>query len=1134
MSMSINILTIFLQFLAAFLALRFIRTTGMKQVWPLIVIGIIPILMIEFIQLMHTLGTLPLHPFDDIVELMELLITAILTMALVLLQPYYVQQKRDAENNISAQQRLEVLLNSQTTYVIRRDLSGLYTYVNRKFQSTFGWLIGGGSFIGRSSLETIASHHHDRFREAVAECLRTPGTVVKVELDKPLQNGEFSTLLWEFICLTDGADTPEMIQCIGLDISDRIRTEHSLQESEERYRHLFETMNQGVIHYTASGTIASINPAAEKILGGTPGKYIGTQLEHRWPLSVTLNGTSVPFSLHPASVTIRTGMPTEEEVIGIPSNNNGGLRWVRISGMPMSERLIHSHRLFFIVFSDITDEIESARTIERSKQRFEEILNVSPIVTYIFSAPKGYAATYISHNIERMIGYTAEMFIELPTFWMDHIHPDDRDGVMEGLKNLSHIREHSHEYRFRSAEGSYRWIRDDFVVMRDQNGMIIELIGAWSDITESVAAAEDLTRERKFLDAIINTAPVAFAVMDRQDKVVRINSAFTSIFGFSADEAVGCPINQLVVPDTVTDDAVLCSTNGLNETDFSLETIRRRKDGTLLNVEIHSAAFRFSEDIISFAMYRDITDRVRADKMLQENKELLSRAFDEAPFGMAMISLEGRYVKVNQALSTMTGRSEEDLLGLSYRDITHPDDIAFGDRCMEELRTREVLKHEFQKRYIHKDGSTVFVNLNASTAKDSDGAPMYYIVQMENITLKRQFAEIERRSQRRESLGTMASGIAHEMNNILSPILTGTSLLKYKYDQPELRAFIETMEKSATRGSQIIRQILAYSRKAEGDSIVLYPLPVFEEFADLIHRTFPRNIHITLDVQPSSWRININPTLLNQVLLNIAVNARDAMPAGGMMEISVGNITIDEQYARQSPDAVPGRYLQCSIKDNGVGMTKEVMQRIFDPFYTTKGFGKGTGLGLFSSISIIKNLGGFLRLESEPGKGTTVKFLIPAYDSELSGSSEPGLISLADLRGNGEVIFVVDDDESVRSITISTLRSAGYEVHAAADGTEALAHFGKKGKDFDLILSDIAMPVLDGVSTIRTIRHMNPDINVVMMTGLKTRENEVELKGMGITRFLDKPFTAETLLTVIADALLHPPVSRRMVTPPVV
>ena len=377
------------------------------------------------------------------------------------------------------------------------------------------------------------------------------------------------------------------------------------------------------------------------------------------------------------------------------------------------------------------------------------------------------------------------------------------------------------------------------------------------------------------------------------------------------------------------------------------------------------------------------------------------------------------------------------------------------------------------------------------------------------------------RAQRLESIGTLASGIAHDLNNMLSPILMSAGLLRL--DLPEESQGLVTMiETSAERAAAVVKQVLTFARGVEGERVLLQPRHLLREILNIITETFPRNIRIRCDLPRDLGTVKGDATQLHQVLMNLCVNARDAMPDGGTLTIDAGTVEIDEHYSSMKPGSHAGRYFTMRVEDTGTGITEPVIDKMFDPFFTTKPFGKGTGLGLSTVIGIVEGHGGFLNVLSEVGIGTTFEIFLPI---EAECETVPSAKSDFPLpRGSGQCVLVVDDEKEVRAMTAAVLTQYGYRALTASDGAEAVAIYAQHRTEILVVITDIMMPVVDGVALCRVLRKMDSEVCLIVSSGYADESRLGELRSLNVREVLYKPFSSETLVTAIGEALSTPTV----------
>lgn len=564
-------------------------------------------------------------------------------------------------------------------------------------------------------------------------------------------------------------------------------------------------------------------------------------------------------------------------------------------------------------------------------------------------------------------------------------------------------------------------------------------------------------------------------------------------------------------------------------------TILVRKDGTEVPIDDSGAPIRDQDgtNMGVVLIFRDITERKLAEETLRKvhdeleqrvqertvklkeaNKALqeseasyreLTESINDLFFAM---DKDLRYIYWNKASETLTGILAKDAIGKSiyelFPDVKGTKAKQFYD---EALKTQQPQRFESQ---FQIGGNKYIFEINAYPTKNGIS------VIAKDISEKKKLEMQLLRSQRMESIGTLAGGIAHDLNNMLTPIMLSLQMLKEKHKDEQSQKLLTILEKNSMRGANLIKQILTFSRGVEGERKPIQIMDHISEIETVLKETFPRNIEIRIDPQKDLFTISGDATQLYQVIMNLCVNARDAMPSGGILNIMASNFFIDENYALKHTEAKVGQYVVIAVSDTGIGIPHKIVDRIFEPFFTTKEFGNGTGLGLSTALAIVKSHGGFITVYSEVGEGTTFRVYLPSINTELQIVKEE-LFELA--VGNGELVLVAEDEDSIREITVSTLESYGYKVLTASDGADAVALYAQNKDKIEVILMDMMMPVMDGHASIRTIRKINPAVKIVAVSGLAEKDKNAKIADIGVHAFLPKPYTAGRLLKTIHEIL---------------
>lgn len=589
-----------------------------------------------------------------------------------------------------------------------------------------------------------------------------------------------------------------------------------------------------------------------------------------------------------------------------------------------------------------------------------------------------------------------------------------------------------------------------------------------------------------------------------------LNRSWQDVLGFTADELMATPLIEFVHPE----DRELTAAEA-NKLTGSVDTKSflnryRCKNGSYKWLSWTATGFPEQQKI--YAIARDVTEiKLAREEELEASEKRYRQLFNSNPVPMWVYDIETLgFLAVNDAAVREYGYSREEFSRMTFKDVCPSVD---PEAFYEMLSTKaEPRKRPGIGKHRKKDGSIIEVEVIADdVTMDGKSARL---VSIDNVTEKRKLEAQLIRTQRLEGLGALAGGIAHDLNNALAPILMAVELLKAGAADDADRSLLDTLATSAKRGADIVRQVLTFARVTAGDRSPLQPAHVLRSNEKLLRETFPKSIQIQTEAGANLWMVNADPAQLAQVLLNVSLNSRDAMPNGGTLNIRAENVVVSEQYAGLNPDAKPGPYVMISIEDTGAGIPAEILDKVFDPFFTTKEVGKGTGLGLSTALTIVKSHGGFLKVTSEPGRGTQVRMYFPAKESAEMRAAGANQANLP--HGAGQLILVVDDEEAMRRITKLTLELYNYRVVTAANGVEALSCYAQQSKEIKVVILDMMMPIMDGTATINALEAINPRVRVIAASGIIDRAQQAGSSSV-VRALLGKPFTADTLLTTLHE-----------------
>ncbi|HUI28759.1 MAG TPA: PAS domain S-box protein [Candidatus Acidoferrales bacterium] len=502
-------------------------------------------------------------------------------------------------------------------------------------------------------------------------------------------------------------------------------------------------------------------------------------------------------------------------------------------------------------------------------------------------------------------------------------------------------------------------------------------------------------------------------------------------------------------------------------------------------------------------------ERKRSDEKIREQATLLDKSQD----AITLETLDGIITYWNEGATKIFGWKSEDAIGKKLESLMK-DKMPQGSSA---ARNKTLKESEWagEMTSFNRSGDELILDCRWKLLTDIEGNPRTIMTICTDITDRKKLESQFMRAQRLESIGTLAGGIAHDLNNVLSPIMMSVRALKRRLNDDQSEKILQAIESSAKRGADMVRQVLMFGRGAKGERVILQPRHVVREIVSIANETLPKSIRVDQYIPKDLWTILGDATQLHQVLLNLCVNARDAMSEGGVLTLSAENTILNEESAKMNIDAKPGKYVLIAVSDTGVGIPPGLLDKIFEPFFTTKEVGKGTGLGLSTALAIVKAHGGFINVFSEINKGTSFKIYLPATElEEVSTAVETDLDQYV---GHGEMILVVDDESSIREIARATLEAYHYQVVLAGDGAEAIAVFVKNMEEVRAVIIDNMMPILDGKSAVSALKRMETEVKIIATSGLQ-EEASAGFAGQ-IDAFISKPFTGEKLLKTVYEVL---------------
>jgi PAS domain S-box-containing protein len=775
----------------------------------------------------------------------------------------------------------------------------------------------------------------------------------------------------------------------------------------------------------------------------------------------------------------------------------------RVIDVEAAANLIRNSGRFFVFMRDITARKQAERQVVDAMNYAQTLLAASPIgiITYKASGQ----AVSVNAEAARLIGTTVENvqkqnFRELDS-WKN-------SGLLKMAElTLATGRPQLFEGRAVTSGGIERFISCRFVPFLFVGEPHLLVLS--QDIAERKQAEEALRRQAM----VINQAHDTITITDLEGIITDVNAAQCQSIGRTREELIGKSVEIYGDDPTrgATQREIIEATRTRGE--WRGEVVNVTAAGKEVIVECHTWLLRDDQGkatgLCGVAM--DITERKRAEEQIQ----ILAHAVETTNELISITDMNDRFTFVNKAFLQGYGYTAEEVLGQTpvlLASLNNPPELS--RHIMFSAHTQGWRGELINRR---KDGSEFPISLNVSPIHDATGQTVGLMGMAQDITEKKLLEEKFLHAQRLESIGTLAGGVAHDLNNALAPIMMGVELLKMQY--PKESQILDMFETSAKRGADMVRQLLTFAKGAEGERVLLRPGHLVKELEHLIKGSFPKNLQLVVKCDPNLPIVLGDATQLHQILLNLCVNARDAMPHGGTLTLEAQSMEVDAVYASSVTDAKPGKYVALRVCDTGTGIPPEILDRIFDPFFTTKGPDKGTGLGLSTVMGIVKGHGGFLQVYSPPGQGSTFTAYLPAADA--GSDTEHVTKAAVEFRGQGETILLVDDEAAMRQVARAVLRRLNFKPLTATDGADGLMQVAQHRTELRAIITDVHMPHMDGLAFVRTLRRMLPDIPVMVVSGRMEDTMAGEFKTLGVTSRLDKPFT-EVQLAEALKKLLAP------------
>ena len=1077
------------------------------------------------------------------------------------------EQKRAESAMKESEQSYIGLFNTVNEAIYIQNEDGFFIDVNEGAVNMYGYM--RDEFIGRTPDFLSAPGKNDM--QAVVDLIKKvfeTGKSETFEFWGLRKNGEFFPK--EVICNKGKYFGKDVLITTARDITDRKRTEEILESSEKRFRALIENAMEGIallkIADDDHGFISYVSPSVNRVLGYTPEEILlrdPKELTHSDDMQAILAAmdrvsqkpgeiVSVTYRFQHKNGTWRWLESTITNLLDDPSVASLVFNYRDITEKKKSEARLQQQLAFSNALNKISGTIiggtekkevlltEMAAIVGQTMKvdrsmifdvdlTARKVRSVSkwirPGIADFAPGEETYSLDLFPKSAEKMFHYKQ---------WIQS-YSDNRNAVFTGdgsdkllhdemgVKSLlwfpfSFDENGFYLLAFNLMQDLRRWTEEELQFLENVSKQV-ELAIMQSRITyERKKAEQKLEETLQEFETLIEGIPDSITFKDGWGRWLIANAVTEKLFLLESREWYGKTDAELaelhphmkpVYENCIASDAAAWENE---KRTIGSETVIDN-DGRPLYFETAKIPLydKKGSRLGMVVIARDLTFQRQAKELISEQTLILDAAKD----AIVMCDLQQYVIYWNKGAEAIYGWTREEAVGRKINDIFCVKDIAWLDAHDIVLRdgswTGEVTQNT-------KNGHSIIVENRISLVGDSEGRAKSFLFMNSDVTEKRRMEKQFLRTQRMESIGRMAGGIAHDLNNILTPILMAVQIFRDKVTDESLQRIIAMLENNVLRGADLMKKLLMFTKGAEGELKKINLIDAIREIEKIVRSTFPKNITVVCDVAPQLWPIRGDMTQLHQVLLNLCVNARDAMPAGGQLILEAENIIFHEDYIYKDVSAKPGNYVVLKIADTGTGIPPEVLEHIFEPFFTTKDMEHGTGLGLSTVAAIVKGHEGLVNVYSEIGKGTQFKVYFPAAEageSEIVSNHTPTIYN-----GKGESILIVDDEAPIRRVLAAILESHGYKVLEAEDGSKATAIYFANADEIRAVITDMSMPFMDGPTFIRTLRNIRAKCKIIAMSGLPESDREQQLKDLSVDGFIMKPFRSDKILFIL-HGLLH-------------
>jgi PAS domain S-box-containing protein len=888
---------------------------------------------------------------------------------------------------------------------------------------------------------------------------------------------------------------------------ERARAEETPKQREKMLKTFFDAVHEGMVLINTEGTVVLSNISSAQRLGTSVPEFVGTCLYDHFPPDVAR------CRKEQFDKVVATGEPAYFE-----DTREGRSFEHYCHPLFDEERKVSGVTIFT---HEITLRKHAEAMLQESEQRYRRITEGLTDYLYTVRVQDGRAVeTTHSEACVSVTGYRSEEFAAFPYLWLDMVVPEDRDHVIEYVKGILAGKQMSPiEHRIMRKDGQIRWVSDMPIVQVDSLGRLISYDGVIRDITERKHAETALQESEEKFRLLFEKSADAILLLDG-DTFADCNEAALRLMGCSSKEQL-TGLHPWDISPERQPDGRLSSEKGkelISETMRrginQFEWMRRTFEGEEFWVEVSHTVIPIQGRLLMYTMWRDIRERKHAEAQLRESEERYRTAIESSNDGVALVRGD-RHIYVNRKFLEIFGyRSLEEVVGKTHYLTVHPDDRQKVVSYNRRRQRGEAVPDRYEFKGLRKNGEIVYIEASATgTTYQGEAISLVFL---RDVTERKSLEEQLLQAQKMEAIGTLAGGVAHDFNNILMALMGYANLLQMQMGQNDpSRVYVDQILASTAKAANITQSLLVFGRKQTMEMKPHKITTIVKDVEKLLQRLMPEDIELTIKLGDDAT-VRADMTQIDQVLINLATNARDAMPKGGRLTIETGRVVIDEEFRKIHGYGEPGKYALVSVADTGTGIDEKTKERMFEPFFTTKEVGKGTGLGLSIVYGIVKQHSGYITVESEQGKGTFFHIYLPEVRAEVAPETKE---AQPDMQGGTETILLAEDNLDIRRVTSHTLAISGYTVIEAADGRDAVEKFREHQDEIKLIILDVVMPEKNGKEAYEEIRTMRHDIKALFMSGYTS--DVVFDKGV-LAKALDyiaKPIAPNELLHKVRNIL---------------